>query len=176
MANVFHGFLGSDSSPPDDTVLPQEAQPSYQDHFPPPPPPEYGDVPQFPAPDHDFPFEDFVEIPGTPPPQQAPFQPFPPAQPYSCGVCPKSFLEARELTRHMKTHNRPYQCPVPNCSSQGFPSGQGRKRHIEAKHPETVPEAQLWYCPVQTCKYAISGFKRADHFQRHMKQHPGFMW
>jgi len=169
-------------TPPDDTVLPREAQPYYQDHAPPPPPqPEYGGSLQPAALDPDILFNEFVEFPGSPQFQNPPFlppQPPPEAhvQPYSCESCHKTFPQAHEFNRHMKRHDRRYKCPIADCPSSGFPSRQDCERHLEAKHPESVQDQQLHYCPVQTCKYATKGMTRADNFQRHMKQHPGVMW
>jgi len=176
---------GFSSSPPRPTVLPPEAQPSNQDHFSPPPPPpppqQYGYISQVPDSEPDIPFDEFIQFPGTPRPQNPPFQ-APPAQPepyaqsFSCDPCQSTFSQAHEFNRHMKRHDRPYQCSIPNCPSSGFPSSQDRDRHVKARHPETVPQEQFLYCPVQTCKYATKGFARADNFQRHMKQHPGVNW
>jgi len=184
-------YDSSNSAPPDDTVLPREAQFSNQDHFPllppppppppPPPRPQYGDDPQSPAPDLNFPFDDFLDIPEAFQPQNpqfqpAPAQPGPYPQPFSCGTCQSTFSQAHDFNRHMKRHDRPYKCPIPNCPSSGFPSSQDCDRHVKTKHPETVSDEQRHYCPVQTCKYATKGFTRADNFQRHMKQHPGVKW
>jgi len=171
---------GSDFTPPRETVLRREDQAFSQDHFtypPPPPSQQYEYFPQAGAPQPDFPFDDFIQIPGIPQPrdpqpQPSPADSGPSAQSFSCGPCGRTFSQTHEFNRHMKRHDRRYECPFPNCTNSGFPSSQDRDRHIKSKHPETVSWEQLQYCPVQTCRYTTKGFTRTDNFRRHMKLHP----
>lgn len=94
----------------------------------------------------------------------------------TCHSCQRSFPKPYLLHRHEKSHTRPFKCPEVTCSSEGFQYSKDLDRHLQAKHPERVPEADRHHCPVENCKYSEQGgetFGRLDHLRRHIKsKHP----
>jgi len=95
---------------------------------------------------------------------------------FICNTCDESFSTPGALNRHDKKHSLPFKCPVPACKSKatGFRYNKDLDRHTKALHPETVPEADRFFCPHRHCKRSEMGdkfFPRRDAFLRHMKTH-----
>jgi len=96
--------------------------------------------------------------------------------PNTCHFCQRSFSKTYQLNRHIKSHTRPFRCPNETCPNQGFQFCKDLTRHLRAKHPEQVPEADRYYCSIDACKHSKrggKGFARLDHLNRHeRKKHP----
>lgn len=76
------------------------------------------------------------------------------------------------LSVHIKSHTLPFKCPKPSCKSLGFRYKKDRDRHIADMHPELVPDAERYFCPMEGCKHSRAkgkGFPRKDNCERHVK-------
>jgi len=166
---------GYSPPPSDNSVFAQETPlPPFQDYASFPPPPQNGDFApaSIVSPVPDLPFDEFVDIPGTPP--SLPTQNAR-SDSIACPSCPKTFPRACDLNHHIKaTHQPTFICP--NCTTKPFGLKKDLDRHIKTLHPETVPGFHRFYCPVETCKHAVGkgkGWPRADNYRRHVRtKHP----
>jgi len=165
---------GYSPAPPDNSVFAQETpQPPSQDHASLPAPSEYGysassALPSVP----DFPIDDFIDVPETPP--SLPAQTSKPDS-FACPSCLRNFPRTRDLNHHIKaTHEPTFRCP--NCPIKPFGLSKDLDRHMKQVHPESVPGLRRFYCPVATCKHSVGkgkGWLRADNHRRHVKtKHP----
>ena len=91
--------------------------------------------------------------------------------PLSCDYdgCNYSCAKRETLRHHQRCHipmeDRPYSCP--SCS-QRFLYPREVRRHLS-----THGLGLRHYCPFTGCRYAMNGFGRRDHLQRHLrKKHP----
>ncbi|KAF8426244.1 hypothetical protein EV426DRAFT_641186 [Tirmania nivea] len=59
------------------------------------------------------------------------------------------FTRACDLTKHEKTHTRPYKCKVETCkyATEGFPTEKERDRHGQDKHSLETPAFHCRYPP-----------------------------
>lgn len=89
-----------------------------------------------------------------------------------CDYCDKVFKRPCDLTKHEKTHSRPWKCTEPTCrfAQQGFPTEKERDRHVNDKHADTP---KLFKCKFQPCTYAS---KRDSNCKQHMEKAHGWVY
>ncbi|EWG41493.1 hypothetical protein FVEG_03599 [Fusarium verticillioides 7600] len=86
--------------------------------------------------------------------------------------CDKEFMRSCDLTKHEKTHSRPWKCPVPTCPyyQHGYVTEKDRDRHYRARH-STPPE---WYeCMFKPCPFKS---KREMNCKQHMEKVHGWTY
>jgi len=86
-----------------------------------------------------------------------------------CNVCSETFSRRHLLNKHMKKHFPPFQCP--DCD-KAFQYRKDLKRHRESKHPETLEEHTVLFCPYPRCKFSAersAGSTRKDNLNRHIQ-------
>ncbi|KAF2460033.1 hypothetical protein BDY21DRAFT_337235 [Lineolata rhizophorae] len=89
---------------------------------------------------------------------------------HTCRECKKEFKRPCDLTKHEKTHSRPWKCPQPKCRYHelGWPTEKERDRHINDKHSSAPPQYKCQYPP---CTYSS---KRESNCKQHMEKSHGF--
>lgn len=91
---------------------------------------------------------------------------------HECPVenCDKEFKRPCDLTKHIKTHERPWKCPEEGCKyhTHGWPTEKERDRHINDKHSAAPPEYRCLYDP---CPYRS---KRESNCKQHMEKAHGW--
>lgn len=87
-----------------------------------------------------------------------------------CSSCDKVFKRPCDLTKHEKTHSRPWKCTDSSCKyfEVGWPTEKERDRHINDKH-STTPE--LYTCIFHPCTYQS---KRESNCKQHMEKAHGW--
>jgi uncharacterized C2H2 Zn-finger protein len=85
---------------------------------------------------------------------------------HECPQCDKEFKRPCDLTKHIKTHERPYKCPIDKCKyhEYGWPTEKECERHVNDKH-STVPS--LYHCLFKPCPYTS---KRESNCKQHMEK------
>lgn len=85
---------------------------------------------------------------------------------HECPQCDKEFKRPCDLTKHIKTHDRPYKCPNEKCKyhDYGWPTEKECERHVNDKH-STVPS--LYHCLFKPCPYTS---KRESNCKQHMEK------
>ncbi|EON61935.1 hypothetical protein W97_01153 [Coniosporium apollinis CBS 100218] len=86
-----------------------------------------------------------------------------------CHDCKKEFKRPCDLTKHEKTHSRPWKCRDPKCKFhlEGWPTEKERDRHWSDKHSAAPPKHEcLW-----KCGYAS---KRESNCKQHMEKQHGY--
>ncbi|KAK5131767.1 hypothetical protein LTR08_000599 [Meristemomyces frigidus] len=85
---------------------------------------------------------------------------------HECHLCDKEFKRPCDLTKHVKTHERPWKCPEDNCKyhEHGWPTEKERDRHVNDKH-STAPS--LYHCLYEPCPYTS---KRESNCKQHMEK------
>lgn len=85
---------------------------------------------------------------------------------HECPQCDKEFRRPCDLTKHIKTHDRPYKCPNDKCKyhEYGWPTEKECERHVNDKH-STVPS--LYHCLYKPCPYTS---KRESNCKQHMEK------
>lgn len=85
---------------------------------------------------------------------------------HECPQCDKEFRRPCDLTKHIKTHDRPYKCPNDKCKyhEYGWPTEKECERHVNDKH-STVPS--LYHCLFKPCPYTS---KRESNCKQHMEK------
>lgn len=88
----------------------------------------------------------------------------------SIGDCDKEFKRPCDLTKHVKTHERPWKCPQDQCKyhEHGWPTEKERDRHVNDKH-STAPS--LYHCLFPPCPYTS---KRESNCKQHMEKAHGW--
>lgn len=83
-----------------------------------------------------------------------------------CRACDKEFKRPCDLTKHEKTHSRPWKCDEPTCKyhTLGWPTEKEMQRHWNDKH-STSP--QLYKCHFPPCTYSS---KRESNCKQHMEK------
>ncbi|KAF2705125.1 hypothetical protein K504DRAFT_389181 [Pleomassaria siparia CBS 279.74] len=83
-----------------------------------------------------------------------------------CRECKKDFKRPCDLTKHEKTHSRPWKCSEENCKyyELGWPTEKERDRHVNDKHSAAPPQYKCLYPP---CTYAS---KRESNCKQHMEK------
>lgn len=89
---------------------------------------------------------------------------------HTCDDCGKEFKRQSDLTKHLKTHSRPWKCTVEKCKyfDLGWPTEKERNRHINDKHSDSPAQ---YKCSYPTCKYAS---KRESNLKQHMEKVHGW--
>ncbi|GAB1311138.1 Zinc finger transcription factor ace1 [Madurella fahalii] len=86
--------------------------------------------------------------------------------------CNKEFKRPCDLTKHEKTHSRPWKCPVPTCKyhEYGWPTEKEMARHHNDKHSSSPPMFECLYKP---CPYKS---KRESNCKQHMEKAHGWTY
>jgi len=86
--------------------------------------------------------------------------------------CEKEFKRPCDLTKHEKTHSRPWKCPVESCKyhEYGWPTEKEMDRHHNDKH-SSAPA--LFKCKYQPCPYQS---KRESNCKQHMEKAHGWTY
>ncbi|KAI1166921.1 hypothetical protein F5B18DRAFT_659551 [Nemania serpens] len=86
--------------------------------------------------------------------------------------CIKEFKRACDLTKHEKTHSRPWKCPIASCKyhEDGWPTEKEMARHINDKH-SAAPE--MHECKYKPCPYKS---KRESNCKQHMEKAHGWTY
>ena len=91
---------------------------------------------------------------------------------YTCksAGCRKEFKRPCDLTKHIKTHERPWKCPEADCKyhEYGWPTEKERERHVNDRH-SNVPN--LYKCLFEDCPYTS---KRESNCKQHMEKSHGW--
>ncbi|KAF2088301.1 hypothetical protein K490DRAFT_73249 [Saccharata proteae CBS 121410] len=87
-----------------------------------------------------------------------------------CADCRKEFKRPCDLTKHEKTHSRPWKCPDGGCKyhAHGWPTEKERDRHVNDKHTAAPPQYKCIFAP---CTYAS---KRESNCKQHMEKAHGW--
>ena len=90
--------------------------------------------------------------------------------PQVCQQCGKQYTRACDLNKHLKTHIRPFKCPVEVCRYHmfGWPTEKELDRHYNDKHSE---EPRVFSCLWQNCNYTS---KRESNCKQHMEKTHGW--
>ena len=85
---------------------------------------------------------------------------------HECSLCDKEFKRPCDLTKHLKTHERPWKCPNDGCKyhEHGWPTEKERDRHVNDKHSNTP---SLYRCLFAPCPYTS---KRESNCKQHMEK------
>lgn len=80
--------------------------------------------------------------------------------------CTKEFKRSCDLTKHEKTHSRPWKCPEDICKyhEYGWPTEKELDRHINDKHSASP---MLYKCHFAPCPYKS---KRESNCKQHMEK------
>ncbi|KAF4551032.1 Hypothetical protein D9617_15g043860 [Elsinoe fawcettii] len=80
--------------------------------------------------------------------------------------CSKQFKRPCDLTKHIKTHERPWKCPDDTCKYHevGWPTEKERERHVNDKHSDTPV---MYKCLEAGCPYTS---KRESNCKQHMEK------
>lgn len=91
---------------------------------------------------------------------------------HSCDLCDKEFKRPCDLTKHVKTHERPWKCPDAECKyhALGWPTEKERDRHVNDKH-SSAPS--LYHCLYKPCPYTS---KRESNCKQHMEKAHGWQY
>ncbi|RDA95949.1 hypothetical protein CP533_5811 [Ophiocordyceps camponoti-saundersi (nom. inval.)] len=84
--------------------------------------------------------------------------------------CHKVFKRPCDLTKHEKTHSRPWKCPVPTCKYHefGWPTEKEMDRHVNDKHSNAPA---MYECMYANCPYKS---KRESNCKQHMEKAHGW--
>ncbi|KAI5796570.1 hypothetical protein EDC01DRAFT_45860 [Geopyxis carbonaria] len=82
-----------------------------------------------------------------------------------CNVCQKTCSRLCDLTKHRKTHERPYKCQEKTCdyASRGFSAEKDRDRHYHDKHDVNQKRHHCHY----GCEYSST---RLSNVKQHMEK------
>ncbi|KAI6093836.1 hypothetical protein F4821DRAFT_252836 [Hypoxylon rubiginosum] len=86
--------------------------------------------------------------------------------------CNKEFKRPCDLTKHEKTHSRPWKCPIPTCKyhDYGWPTEKEMDRHVNDKHSDAPP---MYECHFKPCPYKS---KRESNCKQHMEKAHGWTY
>ncbi|KAL2829767.1 hypothetical protein BDW59DRAFT_34215 [Aspergillus cavernicola] len=89
-----------------------------------------------------------------------------------CKDCDKIFARPCDLTKHEKSHSRPFKCPVASCKyhSKGWATEKEAERHYNDKHSEAP---RLYSCQFESCSYKS---KRESNCKQHMEKTHGWVY
>ena len=88
----------------------------------------------------------------------------------TCRDCHKKFRRPCDLTKHEKSHSRPWKCHEEKCKYHdlGWPTEKERDRHVADKHSSEPTQFKCLYPP---CTYAS---KRESNCKQHMEKAHGW--
>ena len=86
--------------------------------------------------------------------------------------CNKEFKRPCDLTKHEKTHSRPWKCPFPTCKYHefGWPTEKEMDRHVNDKHSDAPA---MYECLFKPCPYKS---KRESNCKQHMEKAHGWTY
>lgn len=86
--------------------------------------------------------------------------------------CTKEFKRPCDLTKHEKTHSRPWKCPIPTCKYNefGWPTEKEMDRHVNDKHSDAPA---MYECLFKPCPYKS---KRESNCKQHMEKAHGWTY
>ncbi|KAI0383791.1 hypothetical protein F5Y04DRAFT_269691 [Hypomontagnella monticulosa] len=86
--------------------------------------------------------------------------------------CNKEFKRPCDLTKHEKTHSRPWKCPISTCKyhDYGWPTEKEMDRHVNDKHSAAPP---MFECHFKPCPYKS---KRESNCKQHMEKAHGWTY
>ncbi|KAK2593114.1 copper-binding transcription factor [Conoideocrella luteorostrata] len=86
--------------------------------------------------------------------------------------CNKMFKRPCDLTKHEKTHSRPWKCPFPTCKYHefGWPTEKEMDRHVNDKHSDAP---SMYECLYKPCPYKS---KRESNCKQHMEKAHGWTY
>lgn len=86
--------------------------------------------------------------------------------------CNKEFKRPCDLTKHEKTHSRPWKCPIKTCKyhEYGWPTEKEMDRHCNDKHNNTP---LMFNCLYPPCPYKS---KRESNCKQHMEKAHGWQY
>lgn len=89
-----------------------------------------------------------------------------------CTDCKKEFKRPCDLTKHEKTHSRPFKCSDSSCRYHdlGWPTEKERDRHVNDKH-SAAPK--MYSCQFDNCSYSS---KRESNCKQHMEKAHGWTY
>ncbi|KAF3390436.1 Zinc finger transcription factor ace1 [Penicillium rolfsii] len=89
-----------------------------------------------------------------------------------CSHCDKVFKRPCDLTKHEKTHSRPWKCTDTTCKYHqiGWPTEKERDRHINDKHADSPV---VFRCLFEPCTYSS---KRESNCKQHMEKAHGWFY
>lgn len=89
-----------------------------------------------------------------------------------CAHCDKVFKRPCDLTKHEKTHSRPWKCTETDCKYHqiGWPTEKERDRHMNDKHSDTPT---IFSCTFEPCTY---NSKRESNCKQHMEKAHGWIY
>lgn len=89
-----------------------------------------------------------------------------------CKECGKYFKRPCDLTKHEKTHSRPWKCDEVGCKyhTHGWPTEKERDRHMNDKH-SAAPK--MYTCQYSPCPYES---KRESNCKQHMEKAHGYIY
>ena len=89
-----------------------------------------------------------------------------------CQECLKWFKRPCDLTKHEKTHSRPWKCPEVGCKYHdlGWPTEKERDRHINDRHNS---KPAMYTCYFEGCSYSS---KRESNCKQHMEKTHGYQY
>jgi hypothetical protein len=84
--------------------------------------------------------------------------------------CKKEFKRSCDLTKHEKTHSRPWKCSQKDCKyhEYGWPTEKELDRHVNDKHSDSPV---LYKCKFHPCPYKS---KRDSNCKQHMEKAHGW--
>ncbi|KAL8993850.1 MAG: hypothetical protein Q9169_006038 [Polycauliona sp. 2 TL-2023] len=96
----------------------------------------------------------------------------PAKQVQQCRDCDKIFKRPCDLTKHEKTHSRPWKCSEKSCRyhENGWPTEKERDRHVNDKHSATP---SMYKCRYRPCPYES---KRESNCKQHMEKAHGWAY
>ena len=91
---------------------------------------------------------------------------------HRCRECDKEFKRPCDLTKHEKTHSRPWKCGDQSCkyNHYGWPTEKERDRHFNDKHSSTPA---MYKCQYEHCPYES---KRESNCKQHMEKAHGWAY
>lgn len=89
-----------------------------------------------------------------------------------CKDCDKVFARPCDLTKHEKSHSRPFKCPVASCKyhTKGWATEKEAERHYNDKHSDAP---RLYSCQFESCSYKS---KRESNCKQHMEKTHGWVY
>jgi hypothetical protein len=87
-----------------------------------------------------------------------------------CDDCGRKYRRQCDLTKHQKTHSRPFKCPIVKCryNDYGWPTEKENERHFNDKHSDKPP---MYRCKFTPCDYES---KRESNCKQHMEKAHGW--